>query len=130
MNFEFYVLNHNFNAKKIENFNIFDNILLAEETEKEVRKYLRGPSKYKYVKIPINGDKEVIYGFDGFCEKLKSLIRWQEWARCEYEISVGSLFEEDVKKKKKWDCYKQALPNIPIIAREVIYQYKQQIKKK
>jgi hypothetical protein len=41
MKFEFYVLNYNFNAKKVETFNIFRNWSLSEAVEKEVRKYLR-----------------------------------------------------------------------------------------
>ena len=64
------------------------------------------------------------------CEKIKSLIAWQEWARREYEISVGDAFEDDLSKFEKWDCYRQCEPNIPMITREVIYQYKQQLKEK
>ena len=80
----------------------------------------------------------------------------EEWSRCEYEISVGNIFITEIKdvvKKieqgklttnnvydelkqisqrnfdlEKWDCFSQAKPNMEIIAREVIYQYKQQLK--
>ena len=130
MQFEFYVLNYNINARKVENFNIFFFFFLNEEMVKETRKYLRGPKNYKYTDYGIRDeDKKVLYGFEAFCEKLRRTIMWQEWARCEYEISVGDLFEKDPEKYEKWDCYKQALPNIPMIAREIIYQYKQQSKK-
>ncbi len=125
MQFKFYVLNYNINAKKVENFNIFANITLNNITEKEVKKYLRAPSKYE-----IKVDKTTFTGFKAFSKTLENNIRWQEWARCEYEISVGSLFEKDINKFEKWDCFKQALPNIDIIAREVIYQYKQFVKNK
>ena len=128
MKFEFYVLNYNTNKKKVENFNIFNNYSLNERVEKEVKKYLRAPNKYKYTRYEFGRPDTVIYGFDGFCEELRISIMWQEWSRCEYEIVVGDLFEDDISNFEKWDCYKQALPNIPIIAREVIYQAKKQIK--
>ena len=129
MKFEFYVLNWNINKKQVENFNIFNNAPLSNRIEKEVKKYLRGPSLYKYIKYGFGEPDTVISGFEGFCEELRTSIMWQEWARCEYEIAVGDLFEKDVDKFEKWDCYKQALPNIEIIAREVIYQAKKQMKK-
>jgi hypothetical protein len=126
MKFEYYVLNYNFNKKCVENFNIFNNITLNDAVEKEVRKYLRSPSKYYYQKYNFNTKEyNYIYGFDGLCETIKSLIMWQEWARREYEISVGDAFETDLDNFEKWDCYGQCLPNIAIIAREVVYQYKQ-----
>lgn len=153
MKFEYYVLNYNSNRRKVEMFNIFNNWSLQEETEKIVKKYLRAPKNYKYIKFNFDNDIEY-YGFKAFCENLKSLIMWQEWSRCQYEIAVGDIFtteckdilreykklkendfrkylEQQVKKNnklEKWDCYKQCEPNIEMIAREVIYQYKQQIK--
>lgn len=131
MQFEYYVLNYNFNSHKVEMFNIFRNTHLQEETEKEVRKYLRSPSKYYYQKYDFNTKKyNHIYGFDGLCKTIKSLIMWQEWSRVEYEISVGDAFEDDLDNFEKWDCYLQCLPNIPMITREVIWQYKQQLKEK
>jgi hypothetical protein len=131
MQFEYYVLNYNFNKKCVENFNIFNNITLNDAVEKEVRKYLRSPSKYYYQKYNFNTKEyNYIYGFDGLCETIKSLIMWQEWARREYEISVGDAFEDDISKFEKWDCYGQCKPNIPMITREVIWQYKQQLKEK
>ena len=138
MRFEFYVLNHDFNSDKIYSFNIFNNSSVQEWTEKAVRKYVRSPKNFVY-KSYITEDKPV-YGFEGFCKELDSIIRWQEMGRVEYEISVGPYpfhTEEDVKDRKynrvpdkleKWDCYMQAKPNIEVIAREVIYQYKKQKK--
>ena len=131
MQFEYYVLNYDFNGHKVEMFNIFRNIHLQEETEKEVRKYLRSPSKYYYRKYDFNTKRyDYIYGFNGLCKTIESLIMWQEWSRVEYEISVGDAFEDDLDNFEKWDCYKQCLPNIPMITREVIWQYKQQLKGK
>ena len=127
MKFKFYVLNYDFNGKRVENFNIFNNILLNKETEKIVKKYLRSPKNFKYNDY---FNKQVLFGFEGFCKELERLIMWQEWGRREYEISVGDAFEDNLEELEKWDCYMQCKPNIEIIAREVIWQYKQYLKEK
>ena len=124
MQFEYYVLNYNPNAKKIEQFNIFRNCYVQEYTEKAIKKYLRSPKNYKYERY----GEDISYGFEGLCKDIKRIIQWQEWSRREYEISVGDAFEKDCNKLEKWDCYMQAKSNIPMIARECIYQYKQQRK--
>lgn len=132
MQFEYYVLNYNSNTKKIEPFNIFRNCYVQEYTEKAVRKYLRSPKNYKYVvqhKNDFLGREEIaVYGFDALVKEIDSIIAWQERGRREYECSVGDAFTTDCNKLEKWDCYMQTKPNIPMIARECIYQYKQQRK--
>ena len=132
MQFEYYVLNYDTNKKKVINYNIFNNINVQEHTEKAVRKYLRGPKNYKYViqhKNDFLGREEIaVYGFDALVNEIDSIIQWQEWSRREYEISVGDAFEKDCNKLEKWDCYMQTKPNLPMIARECIYQYKEQRK--
>ena len=124
MQFEYYVLNYNPNAKKIEPFNIFRNCYVQEYTEKAIKKYLRSPKNYKYERY----GEDTLYGFEGLCKEIERTIQWQEWSRREYEISVGDAFEKDCDYLEKWDCYMQAKSNIPMIARECIYQYKQQRK--
>ena len=124
MQFEYYVLNCNPNTKNIEPFNIFRNCYVQEYTEKAIKKYLRSPKNYKYEKY----GEDTLYGFEGLCKEIERIIQWQEWSRCEYEISVGDAFEKDCNKLEKWDCYMQTKPNIPMIARECIYQYKEQRK--
>lgn len=126
MQFEFYVLNYNFNRRKVEMFNIFNNILVQEHAEKAVRKYLRSPKNFTYKSFD---GKEIMYGFDAFVKELDGIIKWQEWSRRQYEISVSDAFEDDCSKLEKWDCYGQAHMNMEIIAHEVIRQYKQQQKK-
>ena len=128
MQFEFYVLNYDFNKKKVVNYNIFNNIRVQEWTERAVKKYLRAPKKFSYT--PFGKDVETIYGFDAFVKELDRTIAWQERGRREYEISVGDAFEDDCEKLGKWDCYGQAHMNIEMIAREVIWQYKEQKKTK
>ena len=126
MQFDFYVLNYDFNKKKVVNYNIFNNIRVQEWTERAVKKYLRAPKKFSYA--PFGKDVETIYGFDAFVKELARTITWQERGRREYEISVGDLFETDCNKLEKWDCYGQAHMNIERIAHEVIRQYKAQKK--
>ena len=126
MQFEYYVLNYDHNKQKVKPFNIFRNIHVQECTEKEIKKYLRSPKNYTYKSFD---GKEVIYGFDALVKELDSIIRWQEWGRSEYEISCGYKFETDCNKLQATDCYEQCKPNMKMIAREVIWQYKQQQKK-
>ena len=126
MQFEFYVLNYDFNRKKVINFNIFNNINVQEWTEKAIKKYLRSPKKFTYKRY----GSEAIYGFDGLVKEIDDIIMWQEWSRREYECSVGDAFTTDCTKLEKIDCYYQAKPNMDIIAREVIFQYKKQLKEK
>ena len=132
MQFEYYVLNYDFNKKKVINYNIFNNIRVQEWTEKEVRKYLRAPKKYKHIVQYENkflGREEIaIYGFDALVEEIDRTIKWGEWSKREYEISVGDAFETDINKLEKWDTYSQAHPNAEIIAYTVIRQYKEQLK--
>ena len=127
MQFEFYVLNYDFNKKKIINYNIFNNTRVQEWTEKAVKKYLRAPKKYKYE--PFNKNEKTLYGFEALVTVINSIIRCEEWGRREYEISSGDAFETDCSKLEKIDCYMQAKPNMVIITHEVIRQYKEQLKK-
>ena len=155
MQFEFYVLNYDFNRKKVINYNIFNNITVQECTEKAIKKYLRSPKNFTYT--PFGKDAETIYGFDALCKRIEIIIMCEEWGRCEYEISVGDIFITEIHdvvreieqgklsvdniydelkkisnrnfKLEKWDCYMQAKPNIEMITREVLWQYKQQLKK-
>ena len=133
MQFEYYVLNYDCNVKKIVPFNIFCNCLLQEHTEKAVRKYLRSPKNYKHIVQYENkflGREEIaVYGFDALVKEIDSIIRWEEWSRREFEVSVGDAFETDCEKLEKWDCYGQAKPNMKMITYEVIRQYKEQQKK-
>ena len=125
--FKYYVLNYNINKGRVEPYNIFNNIRVQEYTEKTVKKYLRSPKKFTYKSFD---GKEEIYGFDALVKELDSIVKCEEWSRREYEISVGDLFEINSEKLEKWDCYGQVHMNIEMIAREVIWQYKQQKKEK
>ena len=61
----------------------------------------------KRVLVGGKDNETIIYGFEGFCRKLKMIIMCEENSRREYEISVGDAFETDCNKLEKWDCYNQ-----------------------
>lgn len=103
--FEFYVLNYNFNNKKVEMFNIFNNVRVYDRTLELCKKWYKD-----------------MY-FDKFVKELDNIIKYEEWGRREYEISVGDAFETDLDKLEKWDCYKQAHANIEMIAYSVLRKY-------
>jgi hypothetical protein len=109
-NYEFYVLNYDFNAKKVINFNIFQNWSVVESVNEAVEKYSRNEMN-----------------IDELREEIRKIIAWQEWGRREYEISVGDAFETNCDKLEKWDCYAQALPNINLITDMCINRYKEWI---
>lgn len=125
MKFEYYVLNHDFNSRKIYFYNIFNNYYVQTWTEKEIKKFLRNQKTYFYKSF---FNDEIIYGFEALCKQIDSIIACEEHHRCEYEISVGGLFETSLDNYEKYDCYEQAHANIELITREVIYQYKKQLK--
>ena len=129
MKFEYYVLNYDWATKQVYNFNIFDNCEVQKNSEQEVRKYLRAPKKYVRP-FQIFDETEQLVGFEALCKEIDSIIKWQEWGRREYEISVGDAFETNLDRFQKWDCYDQCKKNIPMITREIIYQYKEQLKNK
>lgn len=122
MRFEFYVLNYNPYSDKVEMYNIFNNIKVRENTERAIKEYLKNPKEYHYA-----WDK-ILVGFPALVKEINAIIAWQEWSRIEYEISCGKPFEEDCKRLQKIDCYYQAHANIEAITREVLRQYKEQLR--
>lgn len=122
--FKFYVLHYDHIAKKVDAYNIFNNLKVYRRTMEEVERYCRLEDEYKYVRHGLN-HTDVLYGFEAFVKNLDGIIQCEEWSRREYEISVADAFENDLSKFEKWDCYQQAHPNMEIIAREVIKNYKE-----
>lgn len=108
-NFEWYVLNENPSTRKIEPFNIFDNIRLYEATVELCDKWKES--------------SDMNMTWEDFVEELRRLIQWQEWSRREYEIMVAPLWGEDKNEWRKIDCYTQAELNIDKVARYVISEY-------
>ena len=124
--FKFYVLNYDHNTKKIDAFNIFNNLRVYKRTMEEVKKYCEQKDKYEYIRHGLNYTY-TFYGFIAFVECLDKIIQCEEWSRREYEISVADAFENDLSKFEKLDCYQQAHPNMKLIAREVIRSYKKNL---
>ena len=121
MQFEYYVLNYNFNKKKVEPFNIFSNTYVQEQTEKVVQEYLENPKQFIYISY---FQDEVLYGFEALVKELDRIIKSEEYCRREYEVSIGDAFTTNCEELEKWDTYQQAHMNIEVVTREVVRQYK------
>lgn len=100
---KWYVINYDFNAKKLENFNIFRNIKFVEGVKELLDNYI---------------------DFEDFVSKLERQLKYCFWSKREYEISIGDAFEEDLNKYEKIDVYTQIKPNIKILAKYIIDNYK------
>lgn len=91
---EWYVLNYNFNLKKIEPINIFNYGNLLEEIKEIYKEYIERKEDIEFFENKINS--QLLYYF---------------WSRREYEISVGDLFEKNLEKYEKIDVYYQIKMN-------------------
>ena len=94
---EWYVLNYNFNLKKIEPINIFNYGNLLEEIKEIYKEYIERKEDIEFFENKINS--ELLYYF---------------WSKREYEISVGDLFEKDLEKYEKIDVYYQIKMNFKV----------------
>lgn len=101
-NLKWYVLNYNFNEKKVENFNIFRSVRFIEGVQDLLDNYIT---------------------FEDFVEKLDRKLMYSFWSKREYEISVGDAFETDLDKYEKIDIYSQVKPNVKILAKYIIDNY-------
>ena len=101
-NLKWYVLNYDFNAKKIENFNIFRSVRFTEGVQELLEHYIT---------------------FEDFVEKLESELRYSFWSKREYEIFVGDAFETNIENFEKIDIYSQVKPNVKILAKYIIDNY-------
>lgn len=89
---EFYVIYYNFNAKKVEPYDIMPYFI----------------SEYICTKDKPKTTKE-------FKEFIKNKARYMFWARCEYEIIICGWPDTDV--QEKWDIYNQIMMNIDIVTK-------------
>ena len=111
LKFEWYVINENHNTREIKPYNIFNNYIVNDMTNELCIDYKRKKMS-----------------FEEFTENLRRIIMYQEWSRCEYEIVVSSLFDNEHKTDTKIDCYNQILPNIKIVAKYVLEEYYPKLK--
>lgn len=91
---EWYVLNYNFNLKKIEPINIFSYGNFLKDIKEIYKEYIERKEDIEFFENKINS--ELLYYF---------------WSKREYEISVGDLFEKDLEKYEKIDVYYQVKMN-------------------
>lgn len=123
---KFYVPMERFNEKKIEMVNIFNNWVLRDAVVKEIKKYLRNKKGYKHVDYrPVT--PITIYGFDAFKEEIRGLLQWQLYGRCQFEITVSG-FPFNKEELVKMDAYQMSVANLDMICRDILFQYKEQIK--
>lgn len=97
---KWYVLNYDFNAKKIVNYNIFNSSKLSDGVEKILKEY--------------DGH------FNKFVQELESLLKYCFWCKREYEISAGDLWEKDFNAYQRIDVYDQLISNIDILAEYIL----------
>lgn len=94
---EWYVLNYNFNSKKIEPINIFNYGNFLKDIKEIYKEYIERKEDIEFFENKINS--ELLYYF---------------WSKREYEISVGDLFEKDLEKYEKIDVYYQVKMNFKV----------------
>lgn len=100
-----FVLNYDFNAKKVENFDIFRSVRFSEGVEK-----LMEDTNYNYES----------FNLEEFKGKLKSELMYSFWSKRQYEISVGDAFDTNLDNYEKIDVYRQAYANIDALAEYII----------
>jgi len=98
-NLKWYVLNYDFNANKIINYNIFGNGFI-EQLHKEVL-------------------KKRVTTFGELKEYIKKWAMYYYWSRSEFEIAVGGLCIKEVKELEKIDIYRQVEMNLNRISEYV-----------
>ena len=97
--FEYYAIRVDFNTKKVNQFNIFDNAYVHNEALKAVVRYMTQAITY-----------------DEYVKELRSAIMCEMCGRVQYEISVGEAFEENPENLHKIDVFYQIEKNLPVIA--------------
>lgn len=125
MGLAYYVHCYDINSRKVKEFNVFNNIWVRERTIRELKKYNRAPSKYCYESIVRN---QKWYGFEGLVEAIDRIIFTEEAYRCEYEMGVCDKFARSLNEIQHMDCYMQCKPNMEIIVRECLWQYRRSLK--
>lgn len=101
---DYRVINHDFNRRAFEDFNVFRNVHVHDGAVEVLDRYRKG-------KI----------SFDELDEALDKLVMWQEWSRTEYEILIGPWPSHDEDEWEKIDCYRQYHMNHTAAALKVLY---------
>ena len=99
---KWYVLNYDWNSKKVKPFNIFNSVRFSKCLQKSLEEFIT---------------------MDDFKKDLQRNLMYSFWSKREYEISVGDLHENDMEKYQRFDIYDQVLPNLDILAEYIIECY-------
>lgn len=108
----YYVLNWDFNKKKVEYYDIMP--YLIEEFKREKAR--------KYMVFSNNKKPET---FEDYKDFILRASKYQFWARCEYEVIIVQWpYDEDnpMQYSKKIDVYDQIEANIDVITNHFISQ--------
>lgn len=100
---EFYVLNYDWNKKKLYNFNIFNS------------------SKFNdYVKSDFENYKMNGRNYEDFKEEVRKDLMSAFWSKREYELSIGDAFDTNLDNYEKIDAYSLIVPNLDILVKYII----------
>lgn len=91
-----------FNRKRIVEYDIFEHYSFAEDVREAYRKHRDD--------------------FDAFAEKVRGLLLYYYWSKCEWEVVVGSWVSGDRVPKRKVDVYEQVMLNWDVFIGYVWHQ--------
>ena len=103
---KWYVLNYDWNRKKVYSFNIFDSCRFSQYVNELLDNFVT---------------------MDKFVEDLTREVKYCFWSKREYEISVGDAFDTNFDNYEKIDVSQQVLPNIDALAKYIIDKHNEQI---
>ena len=109
LDLKWYVLNYDFNRKKMENFNIFNSSNFLWGVSKALKEY---------------------ESFGKFKEEIDNWLKYSFWSKSEYEIACGGLFVSDIDDLEKIDVYYQMKDNVDVLCRYILTEYNKRKRKK
>lgn len=102
------VFYENFNARRIEEFNIFKHFDFMNDVEKQYKK---------------NKDN-----YDSFKHELERELMYHFWSKCEYEVIISGWPPHDDFHDRKVDIFKQVKLNFDVFAEYVWNWFKENYK--
>lgn len=105
MHLKYYVLNYDVNNRRVCRFNVFRNSRVFEDVLIQLKLY----QEYR--------------DFDKLLKNVIDSVKWQEWSRREYEISVGDAFTRNLDSLEKWDAFAQFEDNAEFFLRGFLSKF-------
>lgn len=109
LDLKWYVLNYDFNRKKMESFNIFNSSNFLWGVSKALKEY---------------------ESFGKFKGEIDNSLKYSFWSKSEYEIACGDLFVSDINDLEKIDVYFQMKDNVDVLSRYILTEYNKKKRKK